>query len=167
MKQTLSSTVKKAIAGLFIIVLFGGCFKDPAPATCTFDECAIKASASEIASVQNYLTANSITATQHCSGLFYRIDTQGSGAQPGPCNGVYITYEGKLTNGTTFDQSTTTVGFSLVQLITAWRIGLPMLKTGGTIYLYVPPSLGYGSTAVGPIPANSILIFKITLTGVY
>ncbi|MBU3676673.1 MAG: hypothetical protein FGM54_05770, partial [Chitinophagaceae bacterium] len=29
--------------------------------------------------------------------------------------------------------------------------------------LYLPPSLGYGSSASGSIPANSILIFEIEL----
>jgi FKBP-type peptidyl-prolyl cis-trans isomerase len=32
--------------------------------------------------------------------------------------------------------------------------------------LYLPPQLGYGSTAAGSIPANSNLIFDITLQSV-
>jgi len=31
--------------------------------------------------------------------------------------------------------------------------------------LFVPPSLGYGSTQTGSIPANSVLIFDVTLAG--
>ncbi|MEY3433469.1 MAG: hypothetical protein RL131_1405, partial [Bacteroidota bacterium] len=42
-------------------------------------------------------------------------------------------------------------------------LGLPLINAGGKIKLYLPPSLGYGSRAVGSIPANSVLIFEITL----
>lgn len=130
---------------------------------CAYDPCAQKASAAEIQSVQDFLTANGITAQQHCSGLFYRIDTEGTGASPGICSAVRITYEGRLTNGNVFESTTSPVAFNLYQLITGWKNGLPLIKAGGRIYLYIPPSLGYGSAANGSIPANSILIFRVDL----
>ncbi len=121
---------------------------------------------SEIANVKAYLTANSLVATEHPTGLFYNITNGGTGnAVKDQCSQVAVNYRGKLTNGTQFDASTATVTFNLFQLINGWRIGIPYLKAGGSIKLYVPPSLGYGANATPTIPANSILIFDIDLVG--
>lgn len=53
-----------------------------------------------------------------------------------------------------------------------WQKGLPYIKGGGKIKLYIPPSLGYGAKDVKDdmgnviIPANSILVFSLELTDV-
>lgn len=153
---------------LAVVVFFSGCIKNSSSNnTCTYDACSFVAPASEIASVQSYLTSNNITATQHCSGLFYAVDQAGTGVGPTACNTVVINYEGRLTNGTVFDKTTTTPAtFNLSQLITAFKNGIPLIKAGGKIRLYVPPSLGYGSSSAGSIPPNSILIFSVDLLSV-
>ena len=162
--------LKHYIAGFVIIFLFFGCKKaDNFSSTCTvgnYDPCGFKAAASEIQAVKDYLSANSITATEHCSGLFYVIDAPGAGQTPTLCSKVTVTYEGKLTNGTVFDSKTTGVEFLLADLIEGWRIGIPLIKPGGSIRLYVPPSLGYGPNNYGAIPGNSILVFRVDLTAV-
>jgi len=163
--------MKKLLVVSLISLLLINCKKndsDPGMKQCTYDSCAIKAPAAEIQSVQNYLTTNSITATQHCSGLFYRVENAGTGVAPDACSYVTVKYVGKLTNGTTFDQTQGTNTYSnyLSNLIRGWTNGVPYVKTGGRIHLYIPPSLGYGSQASGPIPANSILIFEIDLINV-
>jgi FKBP-type peptidyl-prolyl cis-trans isomerase FkpA len=122
--------------------------------------------AAEIASLQAYITANNITATQHPDGFFYRIITQGSGATPNLASNVTVKYTGTLTNGSVFDQNTTGATFLLSQLILGWRKGLPLIQKGGTILLYLPPSLGYGCSATGTIPPGSNLIFSIELVDV-
>jgi FKBP-type peptidyl-prolyl cis-trans isomerase FkpA len=159
--------LKSIFASILALALLAGCGKSD---VCNYEPCAVKASASEIADVQSFITNNGIQgAVQHCSGLFYTIDTVGTGAQPTPCSTVTIDYVGSLTDGTVFDKTTSASGpvtFPLDNLITAWRNGLPFLKAGGTMTLYVPPTLGYGSFSSGQIPANSILIFKIDLRGV-
>lgn len=153
--------IKKLFALITIAALFGGCKKNK----CDYDECAIKASTSEIQSVKDYLASKGVTnAIQHCSGMFYVIDNGGSGKHPTACSSVNVTYKGTLTNGTSFDQGTIDLG--LDQVITGWRDGIPQIAAGGVIHLYIPPSLGYGSSAVGSIPANSILIFDVTLNSV-
>jgi FKBP-type peptidyl-prolyl cis-trans isomerase len=50
--------------------------------------------------------------------------------------------------------------------VQGWANGIPLLKEGGTIRLFIPPSFGYGNQPYGPIPANSILIFDVTLNTV-
>jgi FKBP-type peptidyl-prolyl cis-trans isomerase FkpA len=122
------------------------------------------APASEIAAVQAYLTSQgNSTALQHASGLFYEITAPGSSAKPGLCNSIQIKYVGKLTNGNIFDSNLAGISFVLGNLIIGWQKGIPLVGKSGAIRLYVPPSLGYGNTATGSIPANSILVFDIQM----
>lgn len=141
-----------------------GCVKKDTANVCSYDPCSVVAPASEIQSVQSYLTANGLTATQHCSGAFYIIDAPGTGAMPGICSFINTNYVGKLTNGNIFDQGTFREPIQLGGLVRGWANTLPLLKTGGKMRLFLPPTLGYGSNAAGTIPANSILIFDIELT---
>lgn len=152
------------VIAVVLAVLFFACNKKDN--SCDYNSCAYVAPASEIQAVQTYLTNNAIVATQHCSGVFYKIETTGSGKNPTPCSGIYVKYKGMLTNGSVFDQQTSAVSFNLGSLITGWRNALPLISAGGRMILYVPPSLGYGNQTVGSIPANSILIFEIDLVTV-
>ena len=124
------------------------------------------ASAAETAYLQNYITANGIAASS-IQGMFYKINSGGSGASPNLCSTITVTYTGKLITGTTdgaqFDASAGQTNLNLDQLIEGWQVVLPLVKSGGSVTLYIPPSLGYGATATGPIPANSYLKFDITL----
>jgi FKBP-type peptidyl-prolyl cis-trans isomerase FkpA len=162
--------MKRIFVILCSVILISSCSKK-SDNTCNYDPCAVAAPASEVAQLEAYLSSASITATKHCSGLYYTIDAAGTGASATACSTVGVTYKGQLTNGTVFDQRTT--NFALNQVIEAWTKGVPLIKAGGKIKLYCPPSLGYGSDvkrdAAGNtvIPANSILIFEVELTNVY
>ncbi|MFL5738993.1 MAG: FKBP-type peptidyl-prolyl cis-trans isomerase [Flavisolibacter sp.] len=165
--------MKKIVFALgFISFLFSSCLKSSDSSnnnSCNYDPCATKAPASEIANVQSYLTANNITnAVQHCSGLFYSIDAPGTGKTPTVCSNIKVSYVGKFTNGNTFDSASAAnpLVFNLSQTITGWKSGIPLVKAGGSLHLYIPPTLGYGSTAYGGIPANSILVFRVDLLDV-
>lgn len=164
--------MRKIVLGLGILIcLFSGCLKSNKNNECGYSEPAIVAPANEVTDVQNYLTTNSITATQHSSGLFYTINSQGSGQSiVNLCSIVSTKYTGKLTNGSVFDSSgNNIVPFELGQLIVGWQKGLPLISKGGKITLYIPPTLGYGSNDVKNsagvviIPKNSIIIFEIEL----
>jgi FKBP-type peptidyl-prolyl cis-trans isomerase FkpA len=154
--------IKHILVAVLILGLFAGCKREK----CGYDECAIKAPASEIQAVQNYLASQNITnAIQHCSGLFYVIDTLGTGQYPNACADVSVRYKGMLTNGSVFDQGN--LDFSLRGVITGWRNGIPLVRAGGKIRLYIPPALGYGSQGYPPsIPGNAILIFEVGLDAV-
>jgi FKBP-type peptidyl-prolyl cis-trans isomerase FkpA len=156
--------MKKLLFAVLVIGSLTGCLKSGSSSyTCTYDPCSLKAPATEIQAVKDYLAANNITATQHCSGLFYSVDDPGSGSSPVVCNNIYFSYVGKLTNGNVFDSTSSPIAYNLSQLITGFKNGIPLVKKGGRIHLYIPPTLGYGSTSSSSIPANSILVFDVTL----
>lgn len=141
------------------------CLKDNTDA-CQASAVSAAAPASEIADVQNYLSSNGITATQHSSGFFYVTSGTATGSAPGQCSRISVRYTGRLTSGVIFDQASTAVNFFLYELIAGWRIGLPLINAGQSIRLYLPPSLGYGNRTAGSVPPNSILIFDIELVAV-
>lgn len=128
-------------------------------------EVTIAAPASEVENLRTYIQANNITAVEDARGFFYSIDAPGSGTKPTVCSEVSVDYIGKLTNGSVFD-SGNNKSFYLSDLITGWQEGIPLIAPGGSITLYLPPSLAYGSAATDDIPANSNLIFQINLKSV-
>lgn len=157
--------MKKVLLAAVIIFSMAGCLKED---KCEYDECSVTAPASEIQSLQAYLQSNNITATQHCSGIFYTSEQQGSGKRPTACGSVTVNYKGTLTDGTIFDQTQVgdpaTFGLS-GGLIHGFKNAMLQMKTGSKMTFYIPPTLGYGSSANGTIPANSVLIFEVELLG--
>lgn len=104
-------------------------------------------------------------------GLQYKIVKSGpaSGRSPRDGDEVKVNYEGTLVDGTVFDSSYKTgepVVFAVGSLIPAWNEALTMMKPGDVWYLYVPPALGYGPEGKGPIPPDSVMVFKLELLGV-
>ncbi len=108
--------------------------------------------------------------TRTSSGLYYTEKTVGTGAvaQTGKAVGVY--YKGSLPNGRVFDSRTSGPPLPWVvgdgRMIAGFDQGVQGMKVGGTRLLVVPPALGYGNREVGSIPANSILVFEVTLVSV-
>jgi len=149
-------------------LVFSSCLKSDTEGTrsnCVSNTTGIP-TAAEIASLQSYLTSHSITATQHPGGFFYIIIAQGAGPAPNINSTVSVKYTGTLESGTIFDQNQNGASFVLSQLILGWQRGLPIIQKGGSIKLFLPPSLGYGCSQVGPIPPGSNLIFTIELLDV-
>jgi len=118
--------------------------------------------------LEAYIKRLGITdAVKDDRGFYYKIITEGTGVNPTVSNNVTLFYKGTLTNGNIFDQTgANPVTFGLGQLILGWQYGLPLIKPGGSIILYLPPELGYGSRAAGSIPPNSVLIFEVQLISV-
>jgi len=162
--------MKKSLV-LFLVSasLMMACNKDEG---CPYSQSNDVAPESEVTAVEDYLANAGITgAIKHPSGLYYKIEAQGSGSTPEMCTQIGILYKGQLTDGTVFDE--TTGGevrvFTLGTLIPAWKIGIPLIQTKGKIRLFVPPTLGYGNNPVEDgqgnviIPAKSVLVFDVEL----
>lgn len=168
--------IKKLLLLVAVPALLFSC-KKVSPDACSLTESAFVAPASEVNALQGWISTNHSGATQHPSGIFYEINNPGSGTViPGVCSNVTVKYAGYLTSGSKFDDSNPTypngITFLLGQLILGWQKGIPLIKKGGSINLYVPPSLGYGNqdvrnnAGVVVVPANSILVFNIQLVEV-
>ena len=67
-----------------------------------------------------------------------------------------------LADGTVFDQAGP-VPMPLDAVVPGFAQGIVQMQRGGRYRLTIPAALGYGERAVGPIPANSDLVFEIEL----
>ena len=154
--------MRKISVVIFLSVLvFASCVKESDRNCGTVN---VTAPASEVDSLRAYLEDNGITATEDPRGFFYEITAAGD-KKPTVCDFITFDYVGTLTDGTQFDAGSN-ASFYLSNLIIGWQEGIPLIGTGGSMKLYLPPSLGYGSADYGDIPGNSILIFSIALTAV-
>ena len=99
----------------------------------------------------------------------YSIEVMESGEEgtkPNKGDNVEMHYEGKLTNGNKFDSSfdrgsPLPLRIGSGQVIKCWdEVGLH-LNVGAKVKVICPSNTAYGSRAVGPIPADSDLIFII------
>jgi FKBP-type peptidyl-prolyl cis-trans isomerase FkpA len=155
----------KKLTGIFLLpFLLTGCFKADEN-NCVPQEVTIKAPDAEISALKGYLSGNGISTTEDARGFFYTISPGGTGAKPNSCSFVNLDYVAKLLNGTTVD-SNNNVTYGVSDFIIGWQEALPLLPVGSNMTLYVPPSLAYGSTANGNVPANSNMIFYINLRSI-
>lgn len=116
----------------------------------------------DIKKIEDYLFDHSLDAQKHESGLYYIILQPGGNDKPTKNSSITVSYKGTLLNGEVFDENEFFTSY-LSYLIEGWRLGIPMIGSGGKIKLFIPSTLGYGDKASGSIPANSVLIFDITL----
>lgn len=119
--------------------------------------------------IDNYLTANKLTATTTADGLNYVIETPGTGPVPTKGQTVTVTYSGFLLNsnatrGTEFDSNTISFVLGAGQVIPGWDEAFALLPVGTVAELVIPSTLAYGTTGHGTsVPPNSILIFDVTV----
>jgi FKBP-type peptidyl-prolyl cis-trans isomerase FkpA len=86
----------------------------------------------------------------------------GTGGSPTDSDVVIVNYEGRLRDGTVFDANPR-APLPVSNLIPGFTEGLKRMQKGGQYRLTIPAALGYGDQAVGPIPANSDLVFTVEL----
>lgn len=126
--------------------------------------------------LSEYLAKNKIKAQKTASGLYYKIDKEGTGPQAKSGQKVSVNYTGMLMNGDKFD-SNVDPQFNHVQpfefvlgtgsVIKGWDEGIALLKKGSKATLYIPAELAYGANSPSPkIPANSPLIFEVELADI-
>jgi FKBP-type peptidyl-prolyl cis-trans isomerase FkpA len=160
--------MRNLVWAILCFILFYSCKKDSG---CGYNDQNIVAPVSEQQAVKNYLDSNNISATKDAAGFYYQVFDDGEGSNPNLCSQVELTYTGKLISGNTFEQKS--AAFTLGSSIEGLRKGITLIKKGGHMKLYIPPTLAYGSKEIKDesgkvvIPTNSILIFDLTLTTFY
>lgn len=125
----------------------------------------------EVAAAMDFFPdTTALTFENGSEGLRYAIIKQGEGepAQKGQTARVH--YTGWLTNGYKFDSSRDRgqeFAFPLGggRVIRGWELGVQGMLPGEKRILIVPPGIGYGNRAAGPIPAGSTLIFAVEYLG--
>lgn len=119
-------------------------------------------------------------------GIKIFVTEKGSVEKPQTGDKIFVDYSGYLTDGTLFDSSNEKVAeenFSLnlakknanayqplpytiggnQNMIKGFSAGINHLNYGDKALIFIPAALGYGSRAMGPIPANADLVFEIQL----
>ena len=102
------------------------------------------------------------------SGLQYKIIAAGDKKAPAieSTDTVTVDYRGKLLDGSEFDSSYSRgapTTFPVNGVIKGWQEALVMMKPGAKWQLFIPPELAYGATGRPKIPANSLLIFEVSV----
>lgn len=103
-----------------------------------------------------------VTAT----GVRYIELALGTGATAATCTEVSVSYTGRLLDGTQFDAGSFAFIPGAGQVVEGFEQGVVGMRVDGSRRIIIPPELGYGSTPHGLIPANSTLVFDVTVSRV-
>lgn len=123
-----------------------------------------------VANMDFFPDTTALTFENGSEGLRYAIVKQGEGEPAKTGSIARVHYTGWLTNGYKFDSSRDRdqeFAFPLGggRVIRGWELGVAGMLPGEKRILIVPPGLGYGARAAGPIPGGSTLIFAVEYLG--
>ena len=103
------------------------------------------------------------------NGAMMKLSKPGHGKAPKADGSATVHYTGTLIDGTNFDssrdrgQAFTT---RLTDVVPCWTKALQQMKPGARAQVVCPADTAYGNRPVGPIPANSVLVFDIEMVDV-
>lgn len=97
------------------------------------------------------------------SGLQYKVLKPGEGPSPNATDTALVKYRGTTRDGNVFDENEQTP-MPVGGVVPGFSEALQLMQRGGEYRIWIPSELGYGEQSPGPeLPANSILIFDVTL----
>jgi len=100
------------------------------------------------------------------SGVQYRVIEEGTGARPSMDSTVKVHYRGSKMNGLEFDSSFARgvpEQFTVNSVLKGWQEVLPLMKTGATWQVFVPPEMAFGARGNPPVGPNEALTFDLKL----
>lgn len=117
-------------------------------------------------------SSSSATTTVASPAALTLTDTVvGTGATVVAGSTITVTYTGWLYvttatdfKGSQFDTGTFQFKVGAGTVISGFDQGVVGMKVGGTRTMLIPSSLGYGATGTTGIPANSGLVFQVTVS---
>ena len=108
-------------------------------------------------------------------GVQYRVIEAGSGAKPTPNSEVSINYQGSLSTGQTFvdtsvaqeGQQAGPVSVRMDQIpLVGLREALAQMPTGARWEIVMPPEKAYGNSPQSPIGPNQAVVFDVKLVSI-
>ncbi len=121
----------------------------------------------EVDSIKNYLTRRKLTSTKDSLGVFYVMQTAGTGAQLRTGNKATVSYKGTLLNGQTFDSGSFAFTIGSGTVIRGFDIAARLMRKGEKGIAIIPSSLAYGDKGSGnKISPFKVLVFELEMTGV-
>lgn len=119
----------------------------------------------------NQMIANKLDIDTTVNGVFYHVDSLGTGPLISVGDTVQVKYVGMFTNGETFDSSLLRGDGTLtfvhkdknpsLRLIPGWEEGIEKLNQGGKGFFLIPSRLAYGSTGSTRVPPYTPIVFVI------
>lgn len=103
------------------------------------------------------------------NGAMIQLSRRGKGRTPSASSKVTAHYEGRLIDGTKFDSSyerKEPLKFELSGVIPCWSKAIQYMRPGAKATIVCPANTAYGNRPVGPIPANSALVFDVELISI-
>jgi FKBP-type peptidyl-prolyl cis-trans isomerase FkpA len=122
--------------------------------------------AEEDALIKAFISKKGWTAQVTPEGIYYVIDSVGTGEFPTVSSFVSINYQAYILNETkAYDASVagTPVEFKLGSVIDGLKFGLQKFKAGGKGKIIMPSASGFGGYSDRGVPANSILVFDFNV----
>ena len=96
------------------------------------------------------------------SGLMIQTIAPGTGNAPTDSDVALVDYKGTLKDGKQFDANER-APLPVAGMIPGFTEALKLMQVNGKYRICIPPALGYGPAGQGPIPANAVLFFGVTL----
>lgn len=102
-------------------------------------------------------------------GIIKKMITRGEGEKPQQGQEVTVNYQGRLEDGTIFDQSADhgeplKINIGTGQVIEGWDQGIMAMQLGEKADLVISSKYGYGDMGSPPkIPGGATLIFTVEL----
>lgn len=118
------------------------------------------------AAIDEYIAEYNLTALEDTTSgydLRYIMQWQGTGDSPTTDDIVYIDYNARLLNSSSLLADETGVYVDMSEVIDGWQILMPYLKEGGRITMFVPSVFAYGQQSSDDVPANSIMVYVVSL----
>jgi FKBP-type peptidyl-prolyl cis-trans isomerase len=108
------------------------------------------------------------------TGLYYIVETKGTGATVKAGNTVKVKYIGMYLDGSVFDASSYygdgTITYihkdANTRMIQGWEEGIEVMNKGAKAAFLIPSAKGYGPTGNNSIPKNTPLIFIIEVVDI-
>lgn len=123
----------------------------------------------DIKEMNSAVQSGKIDTTGSKENVYYKILKEGNGDFVNITDTVTAFYKGSLLkDGSVFDSTKEKPAtFPLKRLIKGWQIGVPLIRVGGKIRLYIPSNLAYSIRSRSKaIPLNSVLVFDVEVVEV-